>query len=255
MSGSVRGLSATGSPIAMAAVSRQDSKGNISMAKREDLTVFIATRESKCDDCGEELARKAWISLAGDRGALCLSCADLDHLVFLPSGDAALTRRSRKHSTLCAVVLKWSPARKRSERQGILVEELAVQKAEEECLADQDARARRCEREAVRRARLDRQYVERFAERVRELYPSCPPGVEMEIAEHACLKYSGRVGRSAAAKALDDDAIRFAVVARIRHLETPYDQLLANGWERHAAREEVRQRVLSVLTRWQGESP
>ena len=78
------------------------------MAKREDLTVFITTRESKCDECGEKLGRKAWITLAGDRGALCLSCADFDHLVFLPSGDAALTRRSRKHSTLDAVVLKWS---------------------------------------------------------------------------------------------------------------------------------------------------
>ncbi len=130
-----------------------------------------------------------------------------------------------------------------------------MRKAEEECLADKDARARRRQREAVRRAQLDRQYVERFAERVRALYPSCPPGVEKEIAEHACLKYSGRVGRSAAAKALDDEAIRFAVLARIRHLETPYDQLLVDGWERREARDKVRHRVSSVLALWQGESP
>ena len=63
--------------------------------------------------------------LAGEKGALCLPCADLDHLVFLPSGDAALTRRAGKHSTLAAVVLKWSRARKRYERQGFLVEETA----------------------------------------------------------------------------------------------------------------------------------
>jgi hypothetical protein len=25
---------------------------------------------------------------------LCLSCADLDHLIYLPRGDAALTRRA-----------------------------------------------------------------------------------------------------------------------------------------------------------------
>ena len=29
--------------------------------------VFITARESVCDECGEELGRKAWIMLAGDR--------------------------------------------------------------------------------------------------------------------------------------------------------------------------------------------
>ncbi len=71
-----------------------------------DLKVFITTGEAACSECGGELGRHAWISLAQDKGALCLSCADLDHLVSLPSGDAALTRRSRRHSTLSAVVLK-----------------------------------------------------------------------------------------------------------------------------------------------------
>jgi hypothetical protein len=225
------------------------------VSKREDLKVFITTRESRCDECGEELGRKAWIMLSGERGALCLSCADLDHLVFLPSGNAALTRRSRKHSTLSAIVLRWSRARKRYERQGILVEERAVQQAEEECLADEEVRARRREREAVRREELDREYVQRFADRVRELYPNCPPGVQKEIAEHACLKYSGRVGRSAAAKALDEEAVQLAVVAHIRHRETRYDRLLADGWERHDARDQVRHQVSAVLALWQGESP
>jgi hypothetical protein len=93
-------------------------------------------------------------------------------------------------------VLKWSRTRKRYERQGVLVEESALALAERECLADGDARARRQEREAERRAELDREYVERFARRVRELFPGCPVGREMPIAEHACCKYSGRVGRS-----------------------------------------------------------
>src|SRR5713101_6070267 len=123
--------------------------------QNDALKVFISNRDSSCDECGEELGRKAWITLAGERGALCLACADLDHLVFLPSGDAALTRRSRKHSMLSAVVLKWSRARKRYERQGLLVEERALELAEDECLADADRRARRREREAERRAELD----------------------------------------------------------------------------------------------------
>ncbi len=78
--------------------------------KSQEIKVFISNRDSVCDDCGEELCRRAWIHLAGERGALCLSCADLDHLLFLPAGDAALTRRSKKYSVLWAVVLKWSRA-------------------------------------------------------------------------------------------------------------------------------------------------
>ena len=113
------------------------------MTKNNDIKVFISNRDSICDECKEELGRRAWITLERDKGALCLTCADLDHLIFLPSGDTALTRRSRKHSTLVAVVLKWARARKRYERQGLLVESQALEQAEQECLADSEIRARR----------------------------------------------------------------------------------------------------------------
>jgi hypothetical protein len=46
-----------------------------------DLKVFITTRESVCDECGEQLGHHAWITLIESKGALCLSCADLDHLI------------------------------------------------------------------------------------------------------------------------------------------------------------------------------
>src|SRR5436189_6196549 len=127
-----------------------------------EIKVFISHRDSKCDECGEELGRKAWITLEENKGALCLACADLDELVFLPSGDAALTRRARKHSVLSAVVLKFSKARGRYERQGLLVEESALDEAEAECLADAEARENRAERERERRAELDHGYVEQF---------------------------------------------------------------------------------------------
>lgn len=218
--------------------------------KSEDLKVFISTKDSTCDECKEALGRRAWITLVGDKGALCLSCGDLDHLVFLPAGDAALTRRAKKHSTLCAVVLKWSRTRKRYERQGLLVEEKALEQAEKECLADGDARARRREREAIRRSELDRDYVQSFAHRVRELFPGCPPGRETVIAEHACLKYSDRIGRSSAAKRLEDRAVTLAVVAHIRHHETPYDRLLAAGHERWEARDEVQYAVDRLVAMW-----
>jgi len=220
------------------------------MEKTFELKVFISTRDSTCDECDENLGRNAWITLTKTGGALCLSCADLDHLIFLPSGDAALTRRSRKYSTLSAVVLKWTRARRRYERQGLLVESRALVQAEQECLADSKARALRRDREAVRREELDRNYVKQFSMRIRELYPSCPAGTEVKIAEHACLKYSGRIGRTAAAKELDNEAVRLAVIAHIRHVETKYDELLAKGYDRWEARDQVKASVENMLSKW-----
>ena len=220
------------------------------MQKADEIKVFISNRDSKCDECGEELGRKAWITLERNKGALCLACADLDHLTFLPTGDAALTRRSRKHSTLSAVVLKFSRARRRYERQGLLVEEQALEQAEVECFADSEVRARRREREEERRAEQDDQYIQAFAKRVREIFPHCPAGREQEIAEHACRKYSGRVGRSAFAKSLDAAAVRLAVIAHIRHRETNYDELLGQGLYRGEARALVLASVDEIFDRW-----
>src|SRR6266446_10622844 len=225
--------------------------GSSQSKENQEIKVFISSRESTCDECRENLGTRAWITLAGEKGALCLACADLDHLVFLPSGNTALTRRARKHSTLAAVVLKWSRARKRYERQGLLVEEQGLQKAEEECLADNEIRARRREREAARREEMDSKYVGEFAARVRELFPHCPKDREQEMAEHACLKYSGRIGRSALAKEMDEAAVRLAVTAHVRHLETRYDELLGNGWERWEARAAVEEAVYRVLQKWE----
>ena len=218
--------------------------------KSEDIKVFISHRDSKCDECDEELGRKAWITLEEGKGALCLACADLDQLVFLPSGDAALTRRARKHSVLSAVVLKFSKARGRYERQGLLVEENALDQAEAECLADAEARVRRADRQRDQQAELDRHYVEEFAKRVRELFPGCPSEREVQIAEHACRKYSGRIGRSAAAKSFDEAAVLLAVAAHVRHRETNYDELLAKSIDRLAARAHIRYHVDEVLRDW-----
>jgi hypothetical protein len=105
------------------------------MSKGNDIVVFISTRNSTCGECKQELGRRAWITLDRKKNALCLNCADLDHLVFLLSGDAALTRRSRKYSGLSAVVVKWSRARKRYERQGRLVQFLRIRRLERRTLS------------------------------------------------------------------------------------------------------------------------
>lgn len=216
----------------------------------KDILVFLVRRDT---ECGGELPRSSMITLEQGRGALCLSCADLDHLEYLPAGDGALTRRSRKHSRLAAIVLQWSRTRKRYERQGILAEREAIEQAETECADDADRRARRRGREQMNRQIIDRQYVADFAREIRRLYSGCPATTAERIATHACRKYSGRVGRSAAAKQFDHDAIALAVVASIRHNETNYDDLLAAMYDRHEARAMVRPDVERILSEWAGQ--
>ena len=181
---------------------------------------------------------------------LCLECADLDHLVFIPRGDAALTRRSRKYSTLSAVVVRFSRSRKRYERQGLLVESGALERAQEECLSDEEKRRVAREKASLARERADHQYVAQFADCIRSRYPDCPLGEAEAIAKHACAKYSGRVGRSAAAKSFDATAIDLAVKAHVRHAHSEYDRLLSRGWERSEARSAVSERVAAIMERW-----
>lgn len=218
-------------------------------SKPDDIVVFSILRESQCAECEAELFPGDYLKKEGEN-AICLVCADLDHLVYLPQGNAALTRRASKYSTLRVIVLRFSRSRKRYERQGILVEEAALERAEAECLADAEMREKRRDREAARREQQDTAYIAEFARQIQTRYPACPESEATQIAQHACRKYSGRVGRSAAAKEFDATAIDLAVVAHIRHCHTPYDQLLASGLERYAAREAVLEQVQAVLSQW-----
>jgi hypothetical protein len=216
--------------------------------------VFWTVRDSTCAECGSDLGKGCLLRMEGER-PLCLACADLDHLVFLGRGDTALTRRATKYSTLRAVVVRFSRSRKRYERQGILVDESALERAERECLADAAVRERARERAAARREEFDERYVSAFAERLGGLFPGCPVPEHRVIAEHACRKYSGRIGRSAAASRLDPEAIELAVRAHVRHRYTAYDELLAQGVHRGDARSSVRAAVEEVVGRWRAAAP
>ena len=219
-----------------------------------DLVVISPIKDWSCQEC----------SLTGDllimegEGPLCLACADMDHLAYLPAGDTALTRRAKKASGLAAVVVRFSRSRRRYERQGILVEEAALERAERECLADEDARARRQVREEARRAEQDLVFQADMAAEVRRLFPGCPIDRAEAIAKHAGARGSGRVGRSAAGRALDPLAVGLAVAASVRHEDTDYDELLMSGLPRAEARERVRGEVRRTLGSWEAtgqESP
>ncbi|WP_458190577.1 hypothetical protein [Haladaptatus sp. NG-WS-4] len=93
----------------------------------DEPVVFEIRRASSCDACGEELGSGRRIQLVsdsdGEERAHCLSCAGLDDLVFVPTGDHRLSRRVRARSQRQAVVVQWARAREQYERQGYLVEE------------------------------------------------------------------------------------------------------------------------------------
>jgi hypothetical protein len=211
-----------------------------------DLVVIQPVRDFTCAECqgsGDML-------IMDEPGPLCLACADLDHLVFLPAGDAALTRRAKKASGLSAVVVRWSRSRKRYERQGLLVEEAALEQSEQQCLADEDARLRRRERDRERRAAEDVELQASMAIQIRRLFPRCPAGRAEAIARHTSVRGSGRVGRSAAGRTLDETAITLAVAASVRHEDTDYDLLLMSGVPRDIARDRTRPAVDRILAAW-----
>ncbi len=211
-----------------------------------DLLVIQPLKDWSCAECqgtGDLL-------IMDEPGPLCLACTDLDHLVFLPAGDAALTRRAKKASGLSAVVVRWSRTRKRYERRGLLVEEPALEQAEQQCLADEEARMRRRDRDRERRTAEDVELAAHMASEIERLFPRCPAGRAEAIARHTSLRGSGRVGRSAAGRALDDEAITLAVVASVRHEDTEYDSLLMSGVSREDARDRIRAAVDRTLAAW-----
>ncbi|MEU6485233.1 DUF2293 domain-containing protein [Streptomyces sp. NPDC046887] len=185
-----------------------------------------------------------------DGAPLCLDCADLGDLVYLPRGDAALTRRAREASGRWAVVVRRNRRRNRYERQGVLVEPAALARAELACRADAGARAERRARDAARRAAADVRFRAELTGRILRLFPGCPPARATGIAAHTGERGSGRVGRTAAGRALDEGAVTAAVRASVRHLDTEYDALLARGLPRPQARTRVAPTIEMVLNSW-----
>jgi hypothetical protein len=158
-------------------------------------------------------------------------------LEYLPSGDAALTRRAAKYSGRAAVVVRFSRSRGRYERQGILIERAGLEKAEQECTADAGERATARARAAMQRCEQDRELVARMTQQIATLFPGCPPHDAAAIAKHTAMRGSGRVGRTAAGRSLEESALAAAVAAAVRHKHTEYDMLLAAGLDRPLARQ------------------
>jgi hypothetical protein len=152
-------------------------------------------------------------------------------------------------------VVRWSRSRKRYERQGIVVEPEAIEHAERECLSDNQFRELQRKRYELRSAAQDARQQGELALAIRAQFPDCPTDRSEAIAVHAATRSSGRIGRSAAGRALDPAAVRLAVIASIRHVDTDYDELLMSGVDRETTRARVWVRVEDVLSSWRGDPP
>jgi hypothetical protein len=211
--------------------------------------VFEILRDAKCSECGAELVEGSYLFMEAEQ-PLCLACAGFGDLEFLAAGDVGLTRRATKHSARNAVVVRFSRTRKRYERQGILVETSALERAERECAEDANERAAGRASEAVRRREEDRKLVARMAKQIGDLFPGCPAHELATIAEHTAARGSGRVGRTEAGRNLEQRALTAAVVAAVRHKHTEYDKLLERGMDRATARQAVGDKIDEVLAAW-----
>jgi hypothetical protein len=88
-------------------------------SRAPELVVVLPTRADwTCHRCGGS----GDFLMMEDGGPACLGCAGLGDLVFLPAGNALLSRRAKASSKRHAVVVRFSRTRGRYERQGLLVE-------------------------------------------------------------------------------------------------------------------------------------
>jgi hypothetical protein len=229
----------------------QEKQGKYEQGARD--LVFQILRDSECSECGAEIEQNSFLHMEAGQ-PLCLSCAGMDDLEYLPRGVTALTRRACKYSSRVAVVVRFSRSRKRYERQGVMVEGPALEKAEQECLDDEALRAAARERGAKRRRKEDEELVARMAAQISKLFPGCPASELTAIARHTAKRGSGRIGRTEAGRTLKETALRLAVAASVRHRHTDYDELLMGGLDRAAARHLVRDRVEEILEAWEGKS-
>ena len=105
---------------------------------KNNFTAYYAPCKIRCENCKKLIEKGKLVVLREGNVSQCQKCADLnlDHLVFLPSGNSSLTRRATRHSELAVEVREYAPAMLTVRRQGILIEPEALEKARKECEAD-----------------------------------------------------------------------------------------------------------------------
>ncbi|KAJ9329405.1 hypothetical protein DTO027B5_8439 [Paecilomyces variotii] len=176
------------------------------------------------------------------------TCIEKDPLpagyIFVRRGDVYITRhcRSKTKDSKRTVYLVYDAKGKRT--LGIRVPKDIYHSVRSDATATASSRA-----DAVKVR--DERDLARSRKLLLAQFPKMPPSSLERILEHAFLKGSGRVGRST--KRSDERKAELAVEAHIRHLHTPYEELLDEGMQRDQARDRVWDAVQEVKAAWGGQ--
>ncbi len=112
-----------------------EHSGNSGNKDPKNNVVFQLNRSSRCYNCDERMVAGEFVVLKykdEDKEALCASCAGIDELEVVQSGNAELTKLTSRYSVVRYVIMRWSDVWKAYERQGILVDSDAVARAKAE---------------------------------------------------------------------------------------------------------------------------
>ncbi|KAG0153844.1 hypothetical protein Pdw03_6058 [Penicillium digitatum] len=166
-----------------------------------------------------------------------------DGYVLVPKGDVYITRhcRSKTKESERMVYVVYNRTGKRT--LGIRVPEEIYTEVHEAAAATKESRAKAVQ---VR----DAKDLSKSRDLLKNEFPLMPTETLKIILEHAFLKGSGRVGRTAMLS--DEKKTLLAVEAHIRHVHTPYEKLLEEGVSRKDAREQVWSTIQAVELAWQG---
>ncbi|KOS39056.1 hypothetical protein ACN38_g10117 [Penicillium nordicum] len=166
-----------------------------------------------------------------------------DSYVLVPKGDVYITRhcRSKTKESERIVYVVYNRTGKRT--LGIRVPEEIYTEVLESAAATKETRA-----SAVQMR--DAKDLSKSRELLKTEFPLMPKETLKIVLEHAFLKGSGRVGRTAMIS--DEKKTLLAVEAHIRHVHTPYEKLLEEGVSRKHAREQVWSTIQAVERAWQG---
>lgn len=103
--------------------------------KSNDSVVYALNKPSRCYSCDSKLLADEIVKIEkgkDEREVLCIRCAGLGEFELIKSGNAQLTRKASKLSSVRYVVMKWSELWKSYERVGVLVEKEALRTAMKE---------------------------------------------------------------------------------------------------------------------------
>ncbi|KAE8373114.1 hypothetical protein BDV26DRAFT_75270 [Aspergillus bertholletiae] len=163
--------------------------------------------------------------------------------VFVPKGDVYVTRNCRTNTKESERIVYTVFDKTGKRTLGIRVPSDIYTAVLESAAATAETRANAVKIRDERDLAHSRQTL-------RAQFPLMPVESLEAVLNHAFLKGSGRVGRTATKS--DERKADLAVEAHIRHTHTPYESMLRTGTDREEARNAVWGLVKAIKAAWEG---